>query len=291
MDNATNTTWIHPFENVGLGKGPFRLSRYERMTFQACPGEPIRAGGSCDYCGTAIMHAYWIASADGRTFKVGSDCVFKTYRTAPKKDALYLEVRKAQLAMAREGREVKRTARREAARAERKAGVPSRKATFLALNPGLDLALALDHATVRDIAAKLDEWGDLSPRQVDFVWALYAQAYGPQLSPEVNVPAPVGKATVRGKVVSTKVVDSVYGTQWKMVVKVSDAQRNTWLVWTTVPRNLVGGYNPQPGSVKNLDDLRGCEVQFNATLEPGRESHFAFGKRPTKASITNNPNA
>jgi len=290
MDTTTNT-WVHPFEKTGLGKAPFRFSRYEQMTYRAHPDAPAQPGGSCDHCGTAIMHAYWIASADGRTFKVGCDCVFKTYRTAPKKDALYLEVRKAQREMLAAQRDVKRTARREAVRAERKAALPSRKAAFLAVNPGLDLALALDHPTVRDIAAKLDEWGDLSPRQVDFVWSLYAQAYGPQVAPEVNVPAPTGKVTVRGKVVSTKVVDSMYGTQWKMVVKVSDAQRNTWLVWTTVPRNLVGGYNPEPGSVKHLDDLKGCEVQFNATLEPGRESHFAFGKRPTKASITNNPNA
>lgn len=72
------TEKIHKFEKAGLGRAPFRLVSYERITYQACHGAPIQPGGCCDYCGTGIMDAFWIRSADGNRFKVGSDCVEKT---------------------------------------------------------------------------------------------------------------------------------------------------------------------------------------------------------------------
>jgi hypothetical protein len=78
MDTKNPTITEHVFERAGLGRAPFRLVGYERLTFQACPGAPVQPGGCCDFCGTGIMDAFRIRSADGRTFKVGSDCVAKT---------------------------------------------------------------------------------------------------------------------------------------------------------------------------------------------------------------------
>ena len=82
---------LHIFERAKLGKAPFRCVGSFEMKFQACPGAPILPGGSCDYCGQGIMYAFQIKSADGRTFKVGCDCVMKTrdagliksYKTRP----------------------------------------------------------------------------------------------------------------------------------------------------------------------------------------------------------------
>ena len=34
-------------------------------------------GGSCDHCGTGIIDTYYLKSADGRTFHVGSTCIGK----------------------------------------------------------------------------------------------------------------------------------------------------------------------------------------------------------------------
>jgi hypothetical protein len=68
----------HRFETAGLGLAPFKYIGFSQSKFQAAPGEPIRAGSSCDYCGTAIMDCYAIESSDGKVFKVGSDCVAKT---------------------------------------------------------------------------------------------------------------------------------------------------------------------------------------------------------------------
>ena len=55
-----------------------------------------------------------------------------------------------------------------------------------------------------------------------------------------------------------------------MTVKVTTAD-GVYLVWSTVPAAI----NPR----------RGDRVRFTATLSRGRDSHFAFGKRPSKASI------
>lgn len=73
-----SATKVHPFERVGLGKAPFRVAGYEKRVFYACPGAPMQCGGSCDYCGTGIVHTFIIVSADGKRFVVGSDCVAKT---------------------------------------------------------------------------------------------------------------------------------------------------------------------------------------------------------------------
>lgn len=69
---------LHPFERMGLGKAPFRFVGSEQCLFQACPGAPVRAGGSCAFCGLPIRQAFNIVSADGKRFHVGCECVKKT---------------------------------------------------------------------------------------------------------------------------------------------------------------------------------------------------------------------
>jgi len=82
---------VHLFEAAGLGKAPFRFigcvddsvganPSYGGMVFR---GERdgvdhwTQPGGSCAYCGQGIIVFCWIRSADGKKFKVGSDCVKK----------------------------------------------------------------------------------------------------------------------------------------------------------------------------------------------------------------------
>jgi hypothetical protein len=75
------TSAIHPFERSNLGIAPFRFVGFEVKLKQAIPGDPscpVKPGASCDYCATAIANVYWIKSSDGKTFKVGSECVRKT---------------------------------------------------------------------------------------------------------------------------------------------------------------------------------------------------------------------
>jgi hypothetical protein len=94
---------------------------------------------------------------------------------------------------------------------------------------------------------------------------------------EVKCPAPTGRVTVRGIVVSIKNHESQWGVTRKMTVKcVTDA--GVYLVWTTVPTDLLAN-GQEPGVHV------GDEVEFDAKLEHGKDPFFAFGKRPTKASI------
>jgi len=57
----------HPFEENGLGRAPFKLTRAEIWN----------EGGRCDHCGTRILYAFHIKSTDNRNFVVGSTCVEK----------------------------------------------------------------------------------------------------------------------------------------------------------------------------------------------------------------------
>lgn len=66
---------IHRLEKAGLGLAPFRCVGYQKLVYVACQGAPVKPGGTCDYCGQAIMHAFYILSKDGKRFKVGCDCV------------------------------------------------------------------------------------------------------------------------------------------------------------------------------------------------------------------------
>lgn len=68
----------HPFEAAGLGKAPFRFLGVSEEVYKATPDAPAQPGGKCDYCGMAIRYCFQIASADGKRFAVGSDCVEKT---------------------------------------------------------------------------------------------------------------------------------------------------------------------------------------------------------------------
>lgn len=78
---AASPAPTHKFERAGLGTAPFRVAGFSREVFQAIPGDPncpIQPGTSCDYCGQGIMYVAWIASADGKRFKVGTNCVEQT---------------------------------------------------------------------------------------------------------------------------------------------------------------------------------------------------------------------
>lgn len=60
-------TMIHMFEKAGLGQAPY--------TFD---GVETTHGSTCQFCGTAIIYRFWLTSADGRKFFVGSDCILKS---------------------------------------------------------------------------------------------------------------------------------------------------------------------------------------------------------------------
>lgn len=274
MENAISMVakkdWVHPFERTGLGKPPFRVVGFSVQKYQACHGAPIQPGSSCDYCGTGIMNVFHIKGADGATFKVGIDCVQKTYDVGLRKEAL----------------QAARTFKREAVQAAREASrvdtAKVARVAFIEANPGIEAALSTDHEISRDLANKLAHYGSLSGAQVDLAFKLAAEAYAPAKRPEVNGRAPVGKRqTIRGRVVKVEDRVGYMGrTRWVMTVKVevqTPEAVEVWLCWGTLP-TTIEGYNP------NLP-LRNHTIEFDATLEAGSSPHFAFIKRPTKARL------
>jgi hypothetical protein len=68
-------TMKHDLELHGLGKPPYRFIGHEQTLFQAAPGEPVKAGASCERCWQPIRDAYWIESSDGKRSKLGCECI------------------------------------------------------------------------------------------------------------------------------------------------------------------------------------------------------------------------
>lgn len=114
---ATGELRMHPWESAGLGKAPFVCVGTGREVFQAVRGDPncpIQPGTSCDYCGQGIMLVCYVASSDGKRFKVGFDCaaklnsaVNKAHMFADETAKFMADVRRKRLAMERGKRATK----------------------------------------------------------------------------------------------------------------------------------------------------------------------------------------
>lgn len=269
------TNAVHCFEKAGLGEAPFRVVGFHVSKYQACPGAPVQAGTCCDYCGTGIMNVYEIQGAGGRAFKVGCDCVAKT-GDAGLIGAVKRMQREARKVMregiARERFERIKRSREEAARARRKAVAVEALAFAKAHNliEAFKLACRGKQASVaRDMLKKLRDFGSMSPNAVTFVQSMAKACSAP--------PAPSGKVTFKGTIVSTKSRESQFGVQYKMVVESEEG----WKVWTTIPAALfeaVEGYG--------LDRFKGLKVEITCTLERSKDDpSFAFGKRPRGRAI------
>lgn len=77
--------------------------------------------------------------------------------------------------------------------------------------------------------------------------------------------APVGKSVVTGQIVKIKPVETMYGRQYKMMVKLD----NGATVWGTLPAFL-------------SESNEGDTVTFKATFEASDKPSHAFFKRPTQ---------
>jgi hypothetical protein len=149
---------------------------------------------------------------------------------------------------------------------------------------GLRAALETNHHIVADIKARVDKGRVPSERQTALVFKLAKEAV--ERVPEVYATAPTGRVTVRGVVVSTRTDEGPWGTAQKMVVKVTEADGSIWLVWSTAPQSI---YDSLHTTFGHGEPLKGKEVEFTATLSPGKDKHFAFCKRPTKGRVVTTP--
>lgn len=147
----------------------------------------------------------------------------------------------------------------------------NQREAFLKATPDFAAAIANYTGTntfVKDVVAKLGLYGSLSERQVSAVLKAIARdaevaAGKAQEAVEVKGDAPVGRQTVTGTVLSTKVQESIYGATLKMLLKLTNGSR----VWLTVPRKATV--------------TKGDSVTVTATFEVSKDDKsFAFGSRP-----------
>lgn len=219
--------------------------------------------GKCSVCGAIFNEGQvWRHEPTGEHIHVGFQCAMKYGMMADWSEA----------ELARD--------RREAAKAVEieKAAKARKRDAFLAKHPGLAEALQVEHRIIADIRERFIRWCEMSDKQVALVMKLADEVRNPTPKPEEkHIPAPTGRVTFVGTVVSTKVSDGAFGEQYKMVVKVT-TEAGSWLAWMTVPAALLDSV--PAGEQGRLQALRGRKVQVTAALSPGRDAHFAFGKRP-----------
>jgi hypothetical protein len=136
--------------------------------------------------------------------------------------------------------------------------------------------------TIRDIVHNLVKYGSLSDaqqrylgtlcsRHEDFVTKAQTDANERSDAPD----APEGRVEIVGTVLSVKIREGYYGVELKMTVQ----HESGWRVWSTIPAAIAD-------QVEDLDDLKGQQVAFTATLKRSDDdASFAFASRPSKASL------
>lgn len=209
--------------------------------------------GKCGVCGANFRHGTVLRhEPTGEHLHIGHDCARK-WEVSLDLSAFELERKRRDRA-----RMVEVTRTRKAAE----------RAAFLSRHEGLEADLETDHQIVRDIKAKFVQWCDLSDKQVALVRKIAAETRNPpQARIEIpKIPAPTGRVSFCGKVVSQRVYDGAWGLTCKILVVVSEAG-GEWLAWISKPADLAG------------EPVRGEYLHFVATLETGNEPHFARGSR------------
>ena len=245
----------HVFELKGLGQAPY--------TYIRCVDRGHRSHSDCKFCGTGIRYEFWLRSADGKEFFVGSDCIFKSGDVG-----LTKTVKSVKKDQARQVREAKKQAEFEIRKTQWAEELIQKKQNWLDENP--DCVPVLNWARTQSGIPKsmidnFEQWGNLSVNQIVFLKKLYNEAH----SPVVKQPCPEGKVTVEGVIKGYKYSQNAYGSVLKMFVETDEGYRV---------------YGTSPGSLSNAQ--QGDRIRFVATLTQSKDDPtFGFFTRPTQAQI------
>ncbi|RLF30279.1 MAG: hypothetical protein DRN14_00035 [Thermoplasmata archaeon] len=217
-------------------------------------------GGTCHICGAWASHlAYFLHVPTGQIIKTGFDCA-------------------SNLSMGDEQAFRKTRDLCAAARKRAQMLINARQLTKEVGIPCMECA-RFGHPILADMWNRLNQYGTLTEKQIKFAKKLIEQVKNPEPAEEIQEPsesAPEGKVTVTGEVLAIKAKEGYFNeTVWKMMVR-SEAG---WRVWCTIPQAI------------SCDVRVGDMIQFTATLtRSDRDKYFAFGKRPSRASIIQSDN-
>jgi len=208
----------------------------------------------CEHCGQGNVR--WVAAAQhiptGKHVCFGNECAFRL-GFASKSDFRAAQARQ-----------------RSEARAESIRLLITRE-KFITATPGLAELLARaeksTNSFVRDVVAKLDRWGSLSPAQISAVSNALdrddQRAATKAAEPQPTTPAPEGRVEISGTVLGVKEVENQFGRSVKLLVHLTDHNK----VWVT---------SPSASRAR-----RGWTIRLRAKFERSRDDqHFAFGSRP-----------
>jgi len=243
---------------------------------------------TCDHCGAAFNHgALFLHIPTNRLVHVGHICADNTVGLPSRAAAVR---KQAERAAAEENDRIKRHKANAQWQAENADVVTFLNDTAMAEVAYRDApkptTLRAPHPFLNDMVHTFNKWGNLSERQTAAVRKFMVKAVEfaqrdaeRQAEREAEVaasePLAEGRRLITGIILSTKWQESMYGTTPKMLVKQADGNK----VWGTVPD---AAFEYSPAGTLTLDDLKGREVEFTATVERSQDDeHFGFYKRPT----------
>lgn len=215
--------------------------------------------GQCTVCSTHFVYGeVWRHDPTGEHIHVGHICANKYNLLADysEHELAYKRFRAAR------AREIQRRLKAEKVK------------EILSSVEGLEQALETPHEIVEDIKSRFHRVGRISEKQIALVFKLCRESFAPKRMKK-KASVPVGRQTVQGRVVSTKLVESYYGSQLKMLVEVS-TDDGFYRVFGTVPGSLYGF------------EIAGGDktVEFTANFERSRDDEsFGFFKRPSRARL------
>jgi hypothetical protein len=283
---------LHENHKALIAAGPWDFGGIEPARYEALPGggeRPVCAG-CCDICGQSICDVVRLRHrVTGEMRMLGLDCASTFDMNLGK---AFRDAKTGLLKIKREA-----TTRRKA----------EKLAVVLAPLRAEMTAWAAEDSFRANVARNairvMDKGRRPSPEHMALIEKCRAQ--GPQRGferrerparvEEQHVPAPEGKQTIRGVVVSTKSEDKMFGRQvtptYRMTVKVTTDDGGVYFVNGTAPRALLdAAWERLECPEGALPALRGCVVEFTATLtRSDRDEHFAFADRPSKARLVEWP--
>lgn len=255
----------------------------------------------CDLCGHHLIYNCVVEHLPtGEFFNIGRDCcetIVAVSKTALQQASFLIN------------NAIDRQAAGRAAHAARIAGDANEK-QFAEANPEAAAAFAWAKAfdktdslafnkvswavnTLEDIRTQARRKGSLSEKQLSFVLKLHAESLEKleaakeqiaktQSAIAAGLKAPEGRQQITGTIVSTKNVESDFGTSTKCLIDLGNGTR----VWGSVPVSGLGTEYIAGGHFVSCLD-KGDVVTFTATFEiSSKDVLFGFYKRPSKWNNT-----
>lgn len=252
---------------LGEDREQFEFLAYQKEIQRLIDSGFRRFGGSrnCAHCGARLSYSALMVRRDsGEFLHIGETCLGNRF-----------ELSRAEFQHLRETQRLNRE----------RATIAERRASFLAEHPIvaelLEFVADVDSFEfLNSLADSFNSRALLSDNQLNALpkaltgarKAIQARAEREATSNALRasgVVAPEGRVIVEGEIVGLKWQESAYGDTLKMTVKSTEG----WCVFVSVPSDI-----------SNVD--KGDIVRFTATLtRSDSDSLFAFGKRPTNATV------